>query len=355
MTADPGWTRRSRYFVLAALSLGALGVAGGYYWRAQARSGGKGLSRHVSYPVGSLVQSAAPTVLAEIRSRPHLAFRNYQPGPNAGKLAFVSLADPSGPRASTDLPCSRVHAGGGTLFCVSVESDPLRPLRAYLLDASFTVRKTFGSPGLPSRARVSADGRLAAYTAFVGGDSYAAAGFSTRTRLVRVDTGITLADLETFTAWKDGQEFRSADFNYWGVTFTRDAAQFYATLGTGGHTYLVRGDIASKRIEVVADGVECPSLSPDETRLAFKRKIGDGLWRPAIFSLATAQVAMLPEHRNLDDQIEWLDNERVLYGLKDSTLPSADASIWMIPADGSREPQLFVPHAESPVVIRPGA
>jgi hypothetical protein len=55
-------------------------------------------------------------------------------------------------------------------------------------------------------------------------------------------SGEVLTDLEHFTTWKDGARFHAADFNFWGVTFSRDSNMFYASLGTKGTTYLVRGD-----------------------------------------------------------------------------------------------------------------
>ena len=73
---------------------------------------------------------------------------------------------------------------------------------------SSTTPWRFGSDstfkGTPSRARVSPDGRLAAFTVFVRGDSYAKLQFSTRTRILDSDTGQTLADLEDFEVLKDG-------------------------------------------------------------------------------------------------------------------------------------------------------
>ena len=43
-----------------------------------------------------------------------------------------------------------------------------------------------------------------------------------------------MADLETLQITRDGQPFKNADFNFWGVTFAQDSNTFYATLGTGG-------------------------------------------------------------------------------------------------------------------------
>ena len=46
----------------------------------------------------------------------------------------------------------------------------------------------------------------------------------------------------------------------------------------------------------------------------------------------------------MDDQVEWLDDERILYG--------RDGSIWVVPADGSGHPERLIEGADSPAVVR---
>jgi hypothetical protein len=41
----------------------------------------------------------------------------------------------------------------------------------------------------------------------------------------------------------------------------------------------------------------------------------------------------LAEARSVDDQVEWLDNQRILYGLS--------RDIWVVRADGSGSPRKF--------------
>jgi hypothetical protein len=216
---------------------------------------------------------------------------------------------------------------------------------------------TMEIPGTPSRARMSAEGRMAAYTVFVGVDSYLAPGLSTRTRVIDVSSGAEIADLESFDVLRDGQPIKSVDFNFWGVTFTRNPSHFFATLATGGRTFLVDGDLQRRRVTVVANEIECPSLSPDGLRIAFKKKLGSGLsarWQPAILDVMTLSVRLLPEPRHIDDQIEWLDDDHVLYGLGHSISASERRSdVWVLAADGSSAPALFLPDAESPAVVRP--
>jgi hypothetical protein len=56
------------------------------------------------------------------------------------------------------------------------------------------------------------------------------------------------------------------------------------------------------------------------------------------------------ETRYIDDQVEWLDAARVLYAVPRRTTAVSD--VWVAPIDGSASARLFLPEAESPVVIR---
>jgi len=66
----------------------------------------------------------------------------------------------------------------------------------------------------------------------------------------------------------DGKRFAAADFNFWGVTFARESNTFYA-LQTACKTYLVRGDLGLRKLTVLHENVECPSLSPDNRLIAY--------------------------------------------------------------------------------------
>ena len=208
--------------------------------------------------------------------------------------------------------------------------------------------------GSPSRTKVAPSGRVGAITVFVTGHSYAQGGFSTQTTIIDLDTGATIADLETdFTIFRDGERWRKLDFNFWGVTFVDDQT-FYATLGSGGEAYLITGDIAKKEATVVRAGVECPSLSPDGSRLVYKQRVSSDLgpitWRLAVLDLASGETTPLAETRNVDDQVEWLDDETVMYGLP-ADGSTAEIDTWAVPADGSGSPRLVVPRASSTTVV----
>jgi hypothetical protein len=296
-----------------------------------------------------------PTGLETIRRHPHLAFRNMAPGNDYGKLSFASLDETGQRRSVTSLSCTRVYFRGGRGVCLATAPNKRLQIRAYILDDGLVVRHGENVFGVPSRTRISPDGRLGAFTVFVGRDSYSAMSFSTRTRLIDMTSGETIADLEDFEAWQDGASFRSVDFNYWGVTFGADSNRFFATLATRRHTYLVQGDVKARRVTVIHDGIECPSLSPDGTRIAFKKRAeGTAIaWHPAVFDLTTRTERVLSDEQAIDDQIEWLDNQRVAYGIRTTIDKLVRSDIWVAPTDGSASPAILLHDAESPAVVMP--
>jgi Tol biopolymer transport system component len=192
-----------------------------------------------------------------------------------------------------------------------------------------------------------------ATTTFVFGDSYANPGqFSTRTVVTRTD-GEVVGDIEKFELVVNGKVITAADKNLWGVTFLDDD-RFYATAASGGKTWLVDGSLSQRRVTSVRGDVECPSLSPDRTRIAFK-KHGDlppGKWRLAVYDLRSGQETVLSETRSVDDQVEWLDDATVIYGLPRDDQTSASSDVWAARADGTGEPKVLVSDAWSPAVVR---
>jgi Tol biopolymer transport system component len=152
---------------------------------------------------------------------------------------------------------------------------------------------------------------------------------------------------------RDGRPFAAVDFNFWGVTFARDGGTFYATLDTDGVSYLVKGQVTDRRMQVVRPNVECPSLSPDNSRIAFKKRIGArslGWWQIAVLTLDTGtEVVLNQETRSVDDQVEWLDADRVVYHL---TNGSTGADLWSLRADNSAPPEQLLRSAYSPAVVR---
>jgi hypothetical protein len=293
------------------------------------------------------------TSLASIASGPRIVFRNTAIGPNYGRVAMVALDHPDGPRAFTPYSCDRVFAASGHMLCLASEMGGVSTYTAKTWPDVGHPVTNLPLTGSPSRARLSDDATLAATTSFVSGDSYAAASFSTRTVVTELATG-TSVDLESFRLVHKGKAIRPVDRNFWGVTFAKDDDHFYATASFSGTAWLVRGSLHSRTLETLHADAECPSLSPDGTRVAYK-KIGDrrpGDWRLAVLDLRTGKETALTEQRSVDDQVEWLDDDEVLYGMPEGGSNAAQTDVWVAAADGPAVPRLLIPKAWSPAVVR---
>lgn len=288
---------------------------------------------------------------------PRVVFRHTAMDNNYSRLSS-SLLDARGPGARTiaGLTCERVSFAAGRGICLEADRGIFTTYRAVIFGGAFNPTHSLKLSGSPSRTRVSPDGRVGAITVFVTGQvhKYEGSDFSTRTSIVDMATGEELGELEQFTTWRDGQKFKAADFNFWGVTFARDSNTFYATLATAGKTYLVRGDLGLRKLTVLKENVECPSLSPDNRLIAFKKRVASGTapWRPYILDLATmTDRPVAGEDRSIDDQIEWLDAGHVLYAVpRAGQIGRQD--VWVAALDNSTAPRVFLPDADSPIVVR---
>ena len=335
---------RRRMLVLILVTVIAVAAAGLYAALAfrDARA-----SQEAPSPVNATASEALPVT-------PFVVFRNTAPGQGFGTAATVPLADPGGQRALSTMSCDRVYGTHELTVCLQTKQGLATTFQATVYNSAWKETASWPLPGIPSRARTNADGSLLSSTVFVSGHSYAAAGFSTET-VIRDRKGQAIANLEDFALMLDGTRIKASDRNIWGVTFAPGKPDvFYATASSQGHIWLVQGSIADRTLTVIGNSIECPSVSPDGTRIAYKKSDTgtlSGHRSIAVLDLASGKEMVLSEQQNIDDQIEWLDSSTLLYGLpRDGS--EQDSDIWSIKTDPNARPTLFIEHAWSPAVVR---
>jgi hypothetical protein len=327
---------RGRVIVFVAMSALLLAVAGAYVLHAAGR-GSRGTAATGGSGNGGLTLGTPGRIM----------FRNTGMGPDKDHLATVAATDPGGAKTMSRVSCLRFYAAAGTGVCLRSRGGLVPSYEAVILDDHLAEHRRIQIDGAPTRARVSPSGRMAAWTVFVSGDSYGGLNFSTRTSVLDTKSGAYTANLEDFAIEKGGSSYRAPDVNFWGVTFVDDD-RFYATLATGGKTYLVEGSVRDRRVRTLRENVECPSLSPDGSRLVFKKRVrpvsSGAPWRLYVLDLATMKERPLAETRSVDDQVDWLDSDTVAYGLPGDFL----SDLWSVPADGTGAPRKLIASASSP-------
>ena len=331
-------SQRARVVTLIVVVVVIIGLAAAYVARSASRdetTSGRPAPEQVS--------------AARIESQPRIVFRNTATGPALRPRRDGRARRPVG---SAGRHRHRVRPRGR-----GPGHDPLREGSTGVTSA-YSVTAERGSdrllrverPGIPSRARLSPQGTVAATTAFIAGDSYLSAGFSTRTFITPLATG-RAQHVENYTLVHRGKRIAPIERNYWGVTFVDEDA-FYLTVSFGGDTWLARGSVRDRRVETIRKTAECPSVSPDHTRVAYKVRQSSGGWRIAILDLASGRETLLAEKRSVDDQVEWLDDDTVLYALPLTGARSGESDVWAMAADGSGRPRRLIEQAASPSVVR---
>ena len=335
---------RGRVVAFVALCVACLVVAVGAVGAAALRTrdaerASEKAAAKVRPTVERLLSDGKPFVLMRDLDRDNTA--------NYGRLALAPLeGGKPGRLLVAGEACERVDFAAGHGLCLG-PADPTG-FKAKVLDSQLRKVGSVRLAGVPSRTRVSPDGRYGAVTSFVTGHSYADVGqFSTAATIIDLERGKRYADLEKdFTITLNGKPATARDRNFWGITFSRDGDTFYATMATGGKTYLIKNSLSRRTGEVIHENVECPALSPDETRIGYKKAVGQNppVWRFHVLDLATGKETPLAEEQPLDDQIEWLDDDHVLYRSGEAT--------WARNADGTGTPQRWRAAADSPAVVR---
>lgn len=278
-----------------------------------------------------------------------IAFVNRIPGDDYGTVGYI---DRDGNRQSTELDCDRIDLNANGGICLDDSSGIGGSGRGLILDASLNPNLRFGI-NLPSRAAASPDGEVVAWTGFSLGHDYLSAGeFATTTQLIEVERGIG-ANLETqfATFGLDNELIEDETRNFWGVTFV-DSETFYATIGVGENTSLVEGSISNSRLQVIHENATCPEVSPDGSTIVAKERRGD-FFQVIAIDTATGERRDLPETRSVEDQVEFLDDDTIIYGLPneaEGTEAQPAWDVWSLDLNGGT-PQLIIPFADSPAAI----
>jgi len=96
-------------------------------------------------------------------------------------------------------------------------------------------------------------------------------------------------------------------------------------------------------------------VSPDGSRVAFKVDVDQGrkvVWQIAVQDLATGERTLLEQGpRGVDDQVEWLDDDTLLYGLPRPDEPGV-TDVWSLDTTPDAEPQVLIEQAWSATVVR---
>lgn len=275
-----------------------------------------------------------------------LAFINRVPGDEYG---FVGYIDPAGERHITQLECVRLDLNDEIGLCLSATAGIGGTGRGIIVDPSLSPMTRFGV-NEPSRAAVSPDGTVVAWTGFSLGHSYLDVGeFATTTQLISVDRAIGANLEEVFTTYRDDVIVEDIERNYWGVTFV-DSDHFFATLGTVEGTSIVEGRVSTSRIDVVFDNATCPEVSPDGSTIVAKERRGD-MFQLVAIDVATGSRRDLGETRSVDDQVEWADDDTILYALpntEEGTAAQQVFDVWALDVAPGSAPRLIIPFADSP-------
>lgn len=287
---------------------------------------------------------------SQVIESPFVMFRTLAPKEMHGRVGMAPAAKPGGTRYVSALSCARVHYAGGAGLCLVEEAaGPTVAHAAYLFDRTFTRGKRIDLTGIPTRARVSPSGRMAAITVY--GEEHAPGGeerLATNSIIIDVTSGSVIANLRDFTIEGSGQPPLDGPLDFASVSFERDGDRFFATMATATEHYLVAGSIAGRRVTVVGTGMASEAVSPDGKHLIVKKRAGDrGRWQLAVFDLATnTERALNQGPRSVDDQVEWLDARHVMY--HDAT--EQGTGVWALATDGVAGPRLLIADAYSPSV-----
>lgn len=281
---------------------------------------------------------------------PFLIFRALAPPEAHGHVAILPLAAANAAPKVSSLECTRLHYAGGRGVCLVQELfGTVIRYSGYVFDRHLTRGVRVELPGVPTRVRVAPDGRRAAITTYAEEETPAHERLATDSIVVDLASGRVIADLRHFTIVDEQDALLARPVDVGSVAFSIDGDRFYAGLTTGTARYVGAGTLAGRRIKAVRAGMLSEGLSPDGARLVVKQLGERGFWQLAVLDLQTGALHGLAQgSRSVDDQVDWLDPEHVLYHDNDG----GRTSLWALPTDGVTGPTLLVPDAYSGSVQR---
>jgi len=279
---------------------------------------------------------------------PFVMFTTLSPKAAHGRVAIVSQRETDSVRHVTSLSCTRLHYAGGRGLCLTEEPRGRDIAHvAYTFDNQFVRRHRIQLTGVPIRARVAPTGTLGTITVYAEKELPNGERLATETIVVDMATGRLVANLATFDI-RDADALPLGPRDFSSTALAGDADTFFATLITPVEHFVVVGSMAKRQLTVLKRGLAAEALSPDGRHLAAKKRMGErGFWQLMIVDTATGLERPLNHgSRSVDDQVEWFDNEHVIY--HDAT--DEGTAIWVLSIDGASRPRLLIPDAFSPAV-----
>jgi hypothetical protein len=339
MTRDAG--RRSSPAIVLAAALALLVIVSVALAPLPSRSRG---------PAGPEQADSGISLARAVVAPPFVMFRALAPRRAFGRVAMASPGRPL-TRYLTTMSCARVQYAAGTGLCM-VEEPEGKTVRQllYVFDRQFVFQARILLGGIPIRARVSPDGRLASVTTYGEEESPAGERLASESILIDTRAGRVLGDLRHFAVDNPKGLPIEEPIDISSVAFTGDSDRFFATLSTPSNRYLISGTASARRITLIESGLANEAVSPDGTRLLVKKQTGArGFWQLVVLDLASkSEVPLNQGPRSVDDQVEWLNDGHVVY----HDVTESGTGIWMLAADGTTGPQLLMKDAFSPAVQR---
>jgi hypothetical protein len=294
-------------------------------------------------------RSAATGAGRHLVPPPFVIFRTLAPSAAHGRVAILALA-PRADRRVTDLSCLRLHYAGGRGLCATYDGDGSSARYvAHVFDHRFIRGARIELDGVPTRIRIAPTASVGAITTYAEEETAAGERLASHTRIIDLQTGQSVADLRAFAI--DHHSFRPLDgpHDIASIAF-EDGDRFFATVSTASARYLAAGSLSERRLRTLRAGFANEALSPDGRRLAAKRlDEARGFWRLSVIDLATWAERELPQGtHSVDDQVEWLDDNHLVYHDADGDR----TSLWVVAADGSTAPRVLIKDAYSAAIQR---